>query len=66
MFEGEKFAKPKLLKLRFTESLQTYRDIVTVGPVPGTSIRKLSAVCDLSLGFDIFISSVTHGPSSIV
>ena len=47
-------------------NILTYRDVVTVGPVAVTSIRKLSAVCDFSLGFDIFISSVTHGPSSIV
>ena len=46
--------------------LSTYRDVVTVGPVAVTPIRKLSAVRDFSLGFDIFISSVTHGPSSIV
>ena len=60
------FQQSKLPKFTCTESLQTYRDVVTVGPIAVTSIRKLSAVCDFSLGFDIFISSVTHGPSSIV
>ena len=44
----------------------TYRNVVTIGPVAVNSIRKLSDVCDFSLRFDIFISSVTHGPSSIV
>jgi len=44
----------------------THRNAVTVGPVPGTFITKLIAVCDFSLGAGIFISSVTHGPSSIV
>ena len=52
--------------LSWNISESTYWDVVTVGPVAVTSIRKLSAVCDFSLGFDIFISSVTHGPSSIV
>ena len=47
-------------------SKSTHWDVVTVGPVAVSSIRKLSAVCDFSLGFDIFISSVTHGPSSII
>ena len=44
----------------------THRNAVTVGPVLCTFIRKLSPVCDFSLGAGIFISSVTHGPSSIV
>ena len=47
-------------------SQSTYRYVVTVGPVAVTSIRKLSTVCDFGPGFDIFIGSVTHGPSSIV
>ena len=47
-------------------NILTYRNAVTVGPVAVTSIRKVSAVCDFGLGFDIFVSSVTHGPSSIV
>ena len=67
----------KLVTIKYTDSnyindiatkrnISTYRDVVTVGPVAVASIRKLSVVCDFSLGFDIFISSVTHGPSSIV
>ena len=51
---------------RYEGRPSTYRYVVTVGPVAVTSIRKLSAVCDFGPGFDIFIGSVTHGPSSIV
>ena len=44
----------------------TYWDVITICPVTVTSIRKLRVVGDLSLKFDVFIGSVTHGPSSIV
>ena len=44
----------------------TYRDFVAVGPVADISIRKRGIICDLGPGFDIFIGSVTHGPTSIV
>ena len=43
-----------------------YRDVVAVGPVADISIRKRGIICDLGPGFDIFIGSVTHGPTSIV
>ena len=43
-----------------------YRDVVAVGPEADSSIRKGGIVCDLGPGFNIFIGSVTHGPTSIV
>ena len=47
-------------------NLRTYWDVVAISSVAVTSIRKLGVVCDLTLRSDIFIGSVTHGPSSIV
>ena len=49
---------------RFTKS--TYVNLVAVRSIPIRSIRKLRIVGDFSLGFGVFISCVTHGPSSIV
>jgi len=41
------------------------KDVVAVCPVPHTSVRKQNVVYDFILGFGMFISSVTHCPSSI-
>ena len=44
----------------------TYWDVVTVCPVPVSSITQLGIVGDFCLGFGFVIGSITHGPSSTV